>query len=223
MADAADAALEPTRTAPAATPVPPPGPAAAPAAAARSGPWRWGAVAAACAALVAGTLAAAPGVAPHPAAAPATAPTGAGTPHALPAAQAPDPAQAQLPLDCGPMPTTVSVSFAADLGDGTPATVVAAHCQAGSGTAPDGLFVLGPGQDGHPALRATLLRWQEGFTVTRLALRSDGTITATAQGYSTVDVPRCCPDLNVQLDWTRTPGAGEDYRRTEHSAPTSTT
>ncbi|WP_329562695.1 hypothetical protein [Kitasatospora sp. NBC_01266] len=209
MADAADATtLDPTRT-----PRPTEG---APAPAARSGPGHWGAVAVGCAALVAGTLAATPSVASHP----LTAPAGAGTPHALPAAQAPDPARAQFPLDCGPTPSTVSISFTADLGDGTPATVVAAHCQAGSGTAPDGVFVLTPGQDGHPAVHDTLLRWQEGFTVTRLALRADGTITAAARGYSTADVPRCCPDLTVQFDWSR---QGDGYHRTEQSAPSATT
>ncbi|MGF1428739.1 hypothetical protein [Kitasatospora sp. LaBMicrA B282] len=222
MPDAANAALDPTDLAdhPARPAEPAPGPAAA-----RSGPWRWGAVAAACAALVAGTLAAAPSVAstavPVGTAGDAAPATGADTPHALPAAQAPDPTRAQLPLDCGPMPTAVSVSFAADLGDGTPATVVAAHCQAGSGTAPDGVFVLTPGPDGTPQVRTTLLRWQEGFTVTRLALRSDGTVTAAAQGFSTPDVPRCCPDLNVLFDWTRQPTG--DYRRTQHTTPTAAT
>ncbi|MDH6117611.1 hypothetical protein ABH930_003028 [Kitasatospora sp. GAS204A] len=216
MANAADT----TAPDPARTPRPTEGAQAPAPAAARSGPWRWGLVVLACTALVTGTLAAAPSVASHPLAAPGSAQGATDTPHALPTAQAPDPAQAQLPLDCGPMPTAVSISFTADLGDGTPATVVAAHCQAGSGTAPDGVFVLAPGQDGHPAVRDTLLRWQEGFIVTRLALRSDGTITAIAKGYSTADVPRCCPDLTVQFNWTR---HADGYQRTQQIAPTAAT
>ncbi|WP_327070018.1 hypothetical protein [Kitasatospora sp. NBC_01302] len=209
MADAADAALDLAHTTQSPAGRPEPG------AAARSGPWRWGAVAAACAALVAGTMAAAPGVAPT---ARSAAGSASGRPHALPAGQAPDAAQAQLPLDCGPLPTAVSVSFAADLGDGIPVTVAAAHCQAGGGSAPDGVFILVAGPDGHPVVHDTLLRWQEGFTVTRLALRSDGAVTALAKGYSTNDVPRCCPDLNVQFDWTRQ-GAG--YQRTQHDTPSA--
>ncbi|WP_344438772.1 hypothetical protein, partial [Kitasatospora nipponensis] len=140
-------------------------------------------------------------------------------PRALPAAGAPDPARAQLPLDCGPLPVTVAISFAADLGDGTPSTVVAAHCTAGSGTAPDGVFLLGAGPDGRPVVRDTLLTWQEGLNVTRLALRSDGTLTASAQGYSTADIPRCCPDLRVNLNWAR---QGTSYGRTQTSAPSAT-
>lgn len=208
MADAADAALDLAHTTQ--SPAGPPEPAAA-----RSGPWRWGAVAAACAALVAGTMAAAPSVAP---AAQNAAGSASGRPHALPAGQAPDPAKAQLPLDCDPLPSTVSLSFAADLGDGTPVTVAAAHCQSGGGTAPDGVFILVAGPDGHPVVRETLLRWQEGFTVTRLALRSDGGVTAAAKGYSSADVPQCCPDLNVQFDWTR---QGTGYQRTQHDTPSA--
>jgi hypothetical protein len=142
----------------------------------------------------------------------------AGQPHAIAADQAPDPAKALLPLDCGPLPSAVAVSFAADLGDGAPVTVVAAHCQGANGTAPDGVFVLGAGPDGKPVVRDTLLRWQEGFTVTRLALRSDGVVTAAARGYSSADVPRCCPDLTVQFSWTR---QGVGYQRTQHDTPSA--
>ncbi|MGC0316924.1 hypothetical protein [Kitasatospora acidiphila] len=183
--------------------------------AARSGPWRWLAVAAGCAALATGTMAAAPSA--HPGAAAAA---GSGTPKPLPATAAPDAAKAALPLDCGPLPTTVTLSFAADLGDGTPATIAAAHCAAGAGAAPDGVFVITAGPGGTPQVHDVLLDWHQDYTVTRLALRADGTITAQARGYSSADVPRCCPDLSVELDWTRH-GAG--FTRTEHSVPSATT
>jgi hypothetical protein len=186
--------------------------------AARSGPWRWLAVAAGCAALVTGTMAAAPSA--HPTAA-APAPAGSGAPEALAAgAAAPDAAKAALPLDCGPLPATVTVGFAADLGDGTPATVAAAHCAAGAGAAPDGVFVITAGPGGTPQVHDVLLDWHQDYTVTRLALRADGTVTAQARGYSSADVPRCCPDLTVELDWTR---HGDAFTRTEHSVPSTTT
>ncbi|MDH6109575.1 hypothetical protein P3T36_000346 [Kitasatospora sp. MAP12-15] len=179
---------------------------------ARPGLLHWSVVLAACVAVVAAALAggSASGTV-------TAAPTGA--PEPVPTAQAPDPAQAVLPLDCGPFPVKVSVSFAADLGDGTPSTVVAAHCDADNGTPPDGVFVLGAGADGHPVVRDTLVSWQENLTVTRLALRSDGVLTAQARGYSTAAVPRCCPDLTVSLNWTR---KGGSYVRTQTSAPSAT-
>jgi hypothetical protein len=190
---------------------------------ARSGPWRWLAVAAGCAALVTGTMAAAPSV-QATAAVPAgstdagTTASGSDTPKALSAGVAPDATKAALPLECGPLPTTVTLSFAADLGDGTPATVAAAHCQAGAGVAPDGVFVITPGPGGTPQVHDVLVDWHQGYTITRLALRADGTITAQARGYSTGDVPRCCPDLSVDLSWTR---HGGTFTRTEHSAPSA--
>ncbi|MCC9307532.1 hypothetical protein LN042_10525 [Kitasatospora sp. RB6PN24] len=186
--------------------------------AARSGPWRWLAVAAGCAALVTATMAAAPSA--HLSAADPAPAAGGGAPKALPAGAAPDAAKAALPLDCGPLPATVTLSFAADLGDGTPATVAAAHCAAGAGAAPDGVFVITAGPGGTPRVHDVLVDWHQDYTVTGLALRADGTITAQARGYSTADVPRCCPDLTVQLDWTR---HGDAFTRTEHSVPSATT
>ncbi|MFI9274188.1 hypothetical protein ACIGXM_26295 [Kitasatospora sp. NPDC052896] len=172
----------------------------------------WIAVAAAVSAVTGGALAASPAVGVTTTAAP-------GTPRPVPTAEAPDPAKAQLPLDCGPLPVRTSISVPTDLGDGVPSTLVAAHCDTAGGTAPDGVFLLTPGPGGPPRIQQTLVRWQEGFTVTRLALRGDGSITATAEGYSTPDVPRCCPDLTVTLNWTR---RGGSYVRTQSSAPSAT-
>ncbi|MDH6130856.1 hypothetical protein P3T37_000223 [Kitasatospora sp. MAA4] len=178
---------------------------------ARPGLLHWSAVLAACVAVVAAALAAGP-------AAGAVRSAPAGAPRPVPTAQAPDPAKAQLPLDCGPFPVKISISFPADLGDGTPATVVAAHCSADNGTPPDGVFVLAAGPDGQPVVRDTLVHWQENLTLTRLALRSDGVLTGQALGYSGADVPRCCPDLTVNLNWTR---KGGSYVRTQSSAPSA--
>lgn len=179
---------------------------------ARSGLHHWAVVTAACAAAVAGALAA------NPASGTVTTATAPSAPKAVPTAQAPDPAKAALPLDCGPFPVKVAISFAADLGDGTPSTVVAAHCDAGNGTASDGVFVLTAGPGGTPTVHDTLVRWQENLTVNRLALRSDGVLTAQAHGYSTPDTARCCPDLVVNLNWTH---QGGSYVRTQHSAPSA--
>ncbi|MFJ9517165.1 hypothetical protein ACIRPK_02675 [Kitasatospora sp. NPDC101801] len=179
----------------------------APVTGARTRVRHWVLVAVATAAVIAGALAVDPaqGVAR---------PTRPAAPSALPAAAAPDPARALLPLDCGPFPTTVALSFGAVL-DGRPSTVVAAHCAAENGTPPDGVYLLTPGQDGRPQISATLVRPTEGLTVTELKLRSDGTVTARAKGYSSDDVPRYAPDLTVLLSWHRQAGEWLRSRATE--------
>ncbi|WP_441247076.1 hypothetical protein [Kitasatospora sp. McL0602] len=173
---------------------------------ARPGFRHWALVAAACAAVIAAALAASP-------AAGRTTPTGT-TPRALPTAAAPDPAKAQLPLDCGPFPVTVALSFSALL-DGLPSTVVAAHCAAPNGTPSDAVFLLTPG----PTVRATLLGEADGLTVTALKLRSDGTVTGRAKGYSSDDVPRFAPDLLLDLTWSHN-GTGWDLTKSKAPAVT---
>ncbi|KQV22940.1 MULTISPECIES: hypothetical protein [unclassified Kitasatospora] len=168
----------------------------------------WVLVAAATAAVIAGALAVNPAQG-------TVRPIRPAAPSALPAAVAPDPAKAVLPLDCGPLPTTVALSFGAVL-DGRPSTVVAAHCAAENGTPPDGVFLLTPGQDGRPQIAATLVKPEEGLTVTELKLRSDGTITARGRGYSSDEIPRYAPDLTVLLSWHR---QGGDWLRSRTTEP----
>ncbi|MFJ8042168.1 hypothetical protein ACIRBX_16865 [Kitasatospora sp. NPDC096147] len=191
----------------------------------------WVLVAAATAAVIAAALAAAPaggvarpsgptvGQAGHsdpngPSGKPGNAPAAA-----LPRESAPDPAKAVLPLDCGPAPVKVSLSFGALLG-GRPSTVLAAHCDGGNGTPPDGVFLLTNGQDGRPRVAATLLEESAGRTVTELRLRSDGTLTARAKGYSSDEVPRFAPDLLVSLEWREQADGG--WLRSERSEPAAT-
>ncbi|GJF27450.1 hypothetical protein KNE206_01500 [Kitasatospora sp. NE20-6] len=176
---------------------------------ARSGIGHWALVAAGCAAVVAGALAASPAEGTPAAARP--------TAKAAPPAAAPDPAKAELPLDCGPFPVTVVLKVSADLGDGSPSTVVAAHCAADNGTPPDGVFVLTAGPDGRPEVAGTLLDpAADNLTVTALTVRSDGEIRARARGYSSPDVPRCCPDRSLAIAWKRNAG---HWVRAESAAP----
>ncbi|GLW59166.1 hypothetical protein Kpho01_71760 [Kitasatospora phosalacinea] len=177
---------------------------------ARSGLKHWALVAAGCAAVVGGALG-------------ATSATGAVTggqraadgpvaepvPTASPLPEA-DLAKVRLPLECGPFPVAVSLKASAVL-DGEPVTVAAAHCRADMGTPPDGVFLVGA--DGAPVL---LLPDADGLTVTELAVRSDGSIRGKARGYSSPDVPRFSPDLQVELVWTRSGGA---WAKTETRTP----
>ncbi|MFF8386725.1 hypothetical protein [Streptomyces kanasensis] len=138
----------------------------------------------------------------QPAPAVATLPA-AGTGTAVGAvAPAPDAKSATYPLTCAGAPTAVARTVTGDLdGDGRPETVAAAHCQAGSGTPPHGLFVLTTGREaGAPRVVATLLDPADGRTVGALAVR-DGLVTATLLGYSSTDVPRCCPDEREAVEW----------------------
>ncbi|GAB7186232.1 hypothetical protein ATKI12_6063 [Kitasatospora sp. Ki12] len=175
---------------------------------ARTAPWHWAVALAGCGAVVGAALAASPATGtPVPA---------HGAPAALAATAAPDPALAQLPLDCGPFPVRTAISVPARLGDGRPGTVVAAHCGAETGTPPDSVFLLGFGPGDRPTVLATLLTERENLTVSRLAVRSDGAITGHAQGYSSEDVPRFRPDISLDLTWTR---KGGGWERSQAAAP----
>jgi hypothetical protein len=183
---------------------------------ARSGFRHWALVAAGCAAVVGGALAANPAQGSITA---ITQPSAQPSPSAvkqIPASAAPDPGKAELPLDCGPFPVKVTLSLAVDLGDGRPSTVVAAHCAAETGTPPDGAYLLVNGPAGTPVIAATLVDPKEQLTVTDLTVRSDGTIHAKAKGYSSDDVPRCCPDVNHELTWAR---HGSQWVRTDTATP----
>ncbi|WP_299537674.1 hypothetical protein [uncultured Streptomyces sp.] len=166
----------------------------------------WLATAAAMAAVVAlagllqpGSATATATPAPGAAAAPRPAVSG-------PAPAAPDPAAADFPLACGPVGHTVADHVAGDLdGDGAPETVALVHCDAGSGTPPGGVYVL-TGSGTAPRVVATLVDPARKMTVTGLAVQ-DGVVSATLLGYSSLDVPRCCPDLTEASDWRWSNGA----------------
>jgi hypothetical protein len=143
-------------------------------------------------------------------------------PHAATAAQAagpqtrsapahltpPDPAGVTFPIECGPVKAVVKTKAAGDLdGDGRPETVAVVHCDAPMGTPPDGVYVLTRATGtGKPRVVATLVDPKSGSTVSDLAVRDDA-VTATILGYSSTDVPRCCPDVRSSVKWRWDNGA----------------
>ncbi|MCH0539455.1 hypothetical protein I3F58_07730 [Streptomyces sp. MUM 203J] len=133
-----------------------------------------------------------------------------------PDAPAPDAATAAYPLDCAGSPTAVTGTATGDLdGDGRPETVAAVRCQAGSGTPPHGLYVLTHSRDSATArVVATLVDPGQGLNVSELAVH-DRAVTAALLGYSTPDVPRCCPDTQEPATWQWTGGA---FLRTDGTA-----
>ncbi|MEU6125538.1 hypothetical protein [Streptomyces sp. NPDC047123] len=122
-------------------------------------------------------------------------------------APAPDPASVDFPIDCGPVQPVVKKKASGDLdGDGRPETVAVVHCEAGSGTPPDGIYVITRSGAGKPRVVATLVDPKDRQNVTDFAVR-DGGVTATLLGYSSPDVPRCCPDQEDRAKWQWKDGA----------------
>jgi hypothetical protein len=125
-----------------------------------------------------------------------------------PAVAAPDPEGVDFPLECGPVKAIVVKKASGDLdGDGRPETVVVVHCDAPMGTPPDGVYVLtrGTGSE-RPRVVATLVDPKDRQTVSEFAVR-EGAVTATLLGYSTADVPSCCPDVTDRAKWQWDDGA----------------
>lgn len=114
----------------------------------------------------------------------------------------------EFPLDCGPVKVKLQTKATGDLdGDGRPETVVVAHCDASMGTPPDGVYVLthAAGTD-RSRIVATLVDPKDRLTVTDFTVRARA-VTATLLGYSTADIPSCCPDLKTPAKWQWRDGA----------------
>ncbi|MEU9141231.1 hypothetical protein AB0D33_35700 [Streptomyces sp. NPDC048404] len=123
-------------------------------------------------------------------------------------AKAPDPTGVDYPIDCGPVKVLVQKKASGDLdGDGRPETVAVVRCDAGSGTPPHGVYVLTQAEGARqPRIVATLIDPKDRLSVTDFAVR-DGDVTATLLGYSSADVPSCCPDLRQTAKWQWKNGA----------------
>ncbi|MEV5867545.1 hypothetical protein [Streptomyces tendae] len=120
----------------------------------------------------------------------------------------PDPATVAFPLECGPVKAVVQKKASGDLdGDGRPETVAVVHCDAPMGTPPDGVYVVTrSNDDGKPRVVATLVNPEDRRTATELSVR-DGVVRATLLGYSSADVPSCCPDVTDDVKWRWKNGA----------------
>ncbi|WP_128427957.1 hypothetical protein [Streptomyces cyaneus] len=120
----------------------------------------------------------------------------------------PDPTGVDFPLECGPVKAIVVKKATGDLdGDGSPETVAVVHCDSPMGTPPDGLYVLTRATEtAAPRLIATLINPKDGITVSDVAVR-DGAVATDLLGYSSTDVPRCCPDVKNSAKWQWKNGA----------------
>lgn len=133
--------------------------------------------------------------------APGTRPPAAAT---TPTAAAPDPAAATYPLTCAgdDKPDIVS-QVSGDLdGDGGPETAVVVRCPSATGTPPSGVYVLRAPRSagGAPQIAVTLVKPEDDRQI--LHFRLEGRqVKATVLGFSSDDVPRCCPDMSRAYTW----------------------
>ncbi|RBM23890.1 hypothetical protein [Streptomyces sp. PT12] len=121
----------------------------------------------------------------------------------------PDAEAAEYPLDCGPLGVVVSDQASVDLdGDGTGETVAVVHCDAGSGTPPHGVYLLGhgEGEGAAPRVTETLVDPAERMNVDRFEADDDA-VALRLYGYSSPDVPSCCPDMQRDVSWSWRDGA----------------
>lgn len=118
----------------------------------------------------------------------------------------PDASQANYPIDCGTRSSVgvdVVDSVTTDFdGDGHSETIAVASCAAGAGNPPQGIYVLAQPDEpgGRPEIVETLVPTREQMNVKGLDV-SGGTVSTTLLGYSTQDVPRCCPDQQRKVKW----------------------
>ncbi|MFE3165231.1 hypothetical protein [Streptomyces sp. NPDC059224] len=128
----------------------------------------------------------------------------AGTePKPTPAATAPpSTAGVDFPLDCGPVKEVVVKKATGDLdGDGRPETVAVVHCDSAMGTPPDGVYVLTQAAGAtRPRVVATLVDPKDRITVTDFTVAARR-VTANLLGYSSDNVPSCCPDVKTAATW----------------------
>jgi hypothetical protein len=116
---------------------------------------------------------------------------------------APDPHSVTYPIQCGPAKVLVQKSATGDLdGDGRPETIAVVRCDAGSGTPPDGVYVVNAAAQAgaEPRVVATLVDPKDRETVTDFSVQ-DAAVTATLLGYSSPTVPSCCPDVKEKAQW----------------------
>lgn len=113
----------------------------------------------------------------------------------------PDYSSLSYPIDCPSEQVQVQGSEDVDFtGDGRPEAVRLVVCDTGAGNPSSMLVVFTAAPDGTPERLATLLSEADDEIVDQIEV-SGTTVRATGEAYSSEDVPRCCPDVQVDERW----------------------
>lgn len=107
------------------------------------------------------------------------------------------------PVDCSTPGLGVRVAepFFADLtGDGREDAVVSVDCEVGAGASPDATFAFVDDGGSESGKRFELISFDYGVHV-RNAFSEGGLLRIDAAGYSSSDVPSCCPDSPVRYEF----------------------
>lgn len=131
-------------------------------------------------------------------------PGAAATSEDVPVGAAPDPGAVRYPVQCAGAPVDVISRGSGDLdADGRTDTVAVVRCHTETGTPPSGVYVLSPAPDpgARPRIVATLVSPAQRLSLTGFMVAGH-TVSATLLGYSSDQVPRCCPDLSRRFSWS---------------------
>lgn len=86
-----------------------------------------------------------------------------------------------------------------------PAVVVAGRCDAGAGNPPSGVFLVAA-HGGAARVAETLVSDTADLVLPTVSVTPEA-VTVVASGFSSADVPRCCPDRAVVRRWQVVDGA----------------
>jgi hypothetical protein len=115
----------------------------------------------------------------------------------------PDARAAHYPLDCAGAGMDVVRHLSGDLdGDGRPETVAEVRCHSEVGTPPSGVYVLSAGRTpgSAPRIVDTLVDPKALRQIQNLRI-TGRQVKATVLGFSSDEVPRCCPDQQRSFTW----------------------
>jgi hypothetical protein len=90
---------------------------------------------------------------------------------------------------------------------GVSLAIVLVTCDAGAGTPPSNLLVYDDASStSNPHIAQTLVRSEDNWSAPRITANNDE-LSLPVRGYSSSEVPRCCPDVSATLVWRWENGA----------------
>lgn len=105
------------------------------------------------------------------------------------------------PVDCGGETTGTAATYA-EPEPGRDVAVIFVTCKHEAGTPPSAVLVYEADENGDPRLLQTLLKYEDNWTPDDESVTASVTaLSFVVSGYSSFDVPRCCPDIRTKLSW----------------------